>query len=275
MGDNVAYCPRFEEVLWPLAKDGCVVEIAPHERGTPASRQTPTMRSASASVWHMGLSVTTALAPVLDGEADELGGGSWCSWLSPRRRAFPSPASPRRRYRGRPAPYRSPNALRRFGSRFASGHEVDLGPVVEGLGVGSRNALWQVSFVEVELAVYVKLRGSACLCCPRCRCPAGMAAGRPCHTAAHIHPSPMTPALYLVIVDFLSESFAVAPSWRIRRGRGPGRRSPRWKFLPMRYLTSNSTSRTPGVHGQDGVAAVEGDFQFVDIPLAASGRRRA
>ncbi len=40
-----------------------MVEMAPQFRGTPASRQTPTIRSASARVWHMGLSVTTALAP--------------------------------------------------------------------------------------------------------------------------------------------------------------------------------------------------------------------
>ena len=46
-----------------LANDGWVVEIAPHERGTPAAAHAATILSASARVWHIGLSVTIAFTP--------------------------------------------------------------------------------------------------------------------------------------------------------------------------------------------------------------------
>ena len=41
----------------------------------------------------------------------------------------------------------------------ATGYEIDLGPVVEGLGIGGRGTLWQVLLVEMEPAVYVEFRG--------------------------------------------------------------------------------------------------------------------
>ena len=46
-----------------VANEGWVVDIAPQLRGTPASAQAPTIRSASSSVFAMGFSVTMPFAP--------------------------------------------------------------------------------------------------------------------------------------------------------------------------------------------------------------------
>ena len=137
-----------------LAKDGCVVEIAPHERGTPASLQTPTTRSGLRKRVTHRLVGDNCLCPVFDGEAHKLGaalgvrGDRHDVELLLLQHLGPVGIQGRRAVS-------ITECLETLLVAVASGYEIDLQPVLDRLGIGGRSALWQVLLIEMELPVNV------------------------------------------------------------------------------------------------------------------------